>query len=178
MTDHPVSLAQQVTFLATTAKIVTVTTSTSGVLTVVLRNLPTERQSTKAARGIAEVPPKQPFRIIVSNFSSHIACMPKLMVITYTGKPPTSVHNSCGRIQETFPGETFEKQGKPKSQNHMHYAVSAVHYKPNVNPATQTAQQTDVLQKDDQPLARDRLEVVDLSDNHGQYRRCFINILS
>lgn len=138
--------------------------------------MPTERQLTVAARGIAEVLPKQPFHIIVSNFSNQPVRLPKHMLIAYTDEPPASIHYSRKRTRKTHRRGTPEEQCKPLSEPHE--TVSADHYKPNVDRATKMARHTDVLQEDNQRLAHNWRDKVDLSNNHGQYRQQLIDMLS
>lgn len=69
-----------------------VTKTASYLLTIVPRNLLTERQLTQAARGRAEVLLKQAFHVIVRNFSNKPVHLLKHMVIAYTEKPPSAVH--------------------------------------------------------------------------------------
>lgn len=92
VTKHQVCLARQVTIPPGTTKMVVVTTKPPGLLTVVRRNLPTGQQLTIAARGMAEVLPKQPFHTIVSIFSNQPTHLPKHMVTAYTDTPPASIH--------------------------------------------------------------------------------------
>lgn len=56
----------------------------------------------------------------------------------------------------------------------MHNTVSDMDYKLSVDCTTQTAQQTDVLHKDNELLTNDRCEVIKSSNNNKKFCKLFI----
>lgn len=76
-----------------TAKEIAVFTFAAGLMTIINRRLPAERQFTGATRGIAKALLNRAFHIIVSNFPKNSIRLPKQTIIAYTKSSLSETHN-------------------------------------------------------------------------------------